>query len=364
MDIVSLILFIIGLVLLVSGAEVLVRGASRLAVAAGISPLVVGLTVVAYGTSAPELAVTIQSGYAGQADIAIGNIVGSNISNILLVLGLAAAVGPLIVAQQLVRLDVPLMIGLSVLLWVLGLDGQIGRLDGLCLALGAVAYTVFVIRQSRKESRAVRAEYAQEFGDGQSDTNAGQILKYLGLVALGTGMVVLGSRWLVNGAVIMAEILGVSELVIGLTIIAVGTSLPEVATSAVASLRGERDIAVGNAIGSNIFNILLVLGVGSLVVPNGVSVPASALGFDMPVMIAVAVACLPIFFADYTINRWEGFLFLGYYIAYTLYLFLQANHYHALGIYSTIMIVFVVPLTFVTIIILAIRAMLRNRHQI
>jgi cation:H+ antiporter len=232
------------------------------------------------------------------------------------------------------------------------------------LTLGAVVYTVFVIRQSRKESQAVRAEYAQEFGDGQSDTSAGQILKCLGLVAFGIGMVVLGSRWLVNGAVLIAQILGVSELVIGLTIIAVGTSLPEVATSAVASLRGERDIAVGNAIGSNIFNILLVLGVGSLVVPNGIIVPATALRFDMPVMIAVAVACLPIFFAGYTINRWEGVLFLGYFVAYTLYLFLQANHYHALGIFSTVMIVFVVPITFVTIIVLAIRAMLTKQHQV
>lgn len=363
MNLMTFVLFGIGLILLVSGAEVLVRGASRLAIAAGISPLVVGLTVVAYGTSAPELAVTIQSTYAGQADIAVGNVVGSNISNILLVVGLSAAIAPLIVAQQLVRLEIPLMIGLSFLVLLMGLDGKISRVDGLILASGAVAYTIFAIRQSRKESREVQEEYAQEFGDGQAHAGLWQVLIQLGLVGLGVAMVVLGSRWLIDGAIALARHFGVSELVIGLTIIAVGTSLPEVATSAIASIRGERDIAVGNAVGSNIFNILAVLGFGSLVAPDGVSVAASALHFDIPVMIAVAIACLPIFFTNYRIARWEGLVFLGYYGAYALYLFLQATHHDALRTFSAIMITFVVPLTVITFLILALRALRTNRAK-
>lgn len=357
---ITFVLFVVGLVLLISGAEFLVRGASRLAVAVGISPLVVGLTVVAYGTSSPELAVTIHSSYGGQADIAIGNVVGSNISNILLVLGLSASIAPLVVAQQLIRLDIPLMIGLSILVLVMGWDGQISRFDGLILTMGAVAYTVFAIRQSRKESREVQEEYAQEFGDGA--TSPSHIAIQLGLVAIGVIMIMFGARWLINGAVAIARLLGVSELIIGLTIIAVGTSLPEIATSLIASIRGERDIAVGNAIGSNIFNILFVIGLGSLIVPNGIKVSAAAMSFDIPVMIVVAVACLPIFFIGYNIARWEGFLFLGYYAAYTLYLFLQATEHDALATFSTIMITFVVPLTIITFTILAIRT-IRNGQQ-
>jgi cation:H+ antiporter len=360
---VTFILFVIGLVLLISGAEFLVRGASRIAVAAGISPLVVGLTVVAYGTSAPELAVTVQSTWAGQADIAIGNVVGSNISNILLVLGLAAVVAPLVVAQQLIRLDIPLMIGLSVLLLLLGLDGHIGRVDGLILTIGAVAYTVFAIRQSRKENQKIKAEYEQEFGADEVGTGPGYLLTQFGLVVIGVVMVTLGARWLINGAVVMAEYFGVSQLVIGLTIIAVGTSLPEVATSMVASLRGERDIAVGNAIGSNIFNILFVIGLGSVLAPNGVNVSPSALSFDIPVMIAVAVACLPVFFIGYSLARWEGFLFLGYYVAYVVYLFLNATNHDALATFNEIMLLFVIPLTVVTFFILAVRMFRTNQQQ-
>lgn len=357
----TFVLFVVGLVLLISGAEFLVRGASRLAVAAGISPLVVGLTVVAYGTSSPELAVTVQSSYSGQADIAIGNVVGSNISNILLVLGLSAAIAPLVVAQQLIRLDIPLMIGLSILVLMMGWDGQIGRVDGLVLTSGAVAYTIFAIRQSRKESTEIQEEYAQEFGDGT--TTPAHIAIQLLLIAIGVIMIMFGARWLINGAVTIARLLGVSELIIGLTIIAVGTSLPEIATSLIASIRGERDIAVGNAIGSNIFNILFVIGLGSLLVPNGIKVSAAALAFDIPVMITVAVACLPIFFIGYNIARWEGFLFLGYYAAYTLYLFLQATEHDALATFSTIMITFVVPLTVITFSILAIRTIRTGQQR-
>ncbi len=356
MDIITLLLFILGFVLLISGAEFLVRGASRLAVTIGISPLVVGLTVVAYGTSAPELAVTVQATYAGQADIAIGNVVGSNIANILLVLGLSALTTPLIVDQKLVRLEIPLMIGLSFLVLFMGWDGAISRLDGIVLFAGAVAYTVFAIRQSRKESKAIQKEYEEEF-DGEKAIlkSPVQVAWQFVLIGVGISMLMLGSRWLIDGAVAMAHYLGVSELIIGLTVVAVGTSLPEVATSVVASLRGERDIAVGNVVGSNIFNILSVLGLCSIVAPAGINVSTAALSFDIPVMIAVAVACLPIFFTDYRIARWEGVMFVGYYVAYTVYLYLQATEHGALGPFSLVMSLFVIPLTVITLLVLLVR---------
>ncbi|HUE75285.1 MAG TPA: calcium/sodium antiporter, partial [Chloroflexota bacterium] len=348
MDNSTVVLFVLGLVLLIVGAEVLVRGASRLAVAVGITPLVIGLTVVAFGTSAPELAVSLQSTTTGQDAIAVGNAVGSNIFNILFVLGISAVVAPLVVAQQLVRFDVPLMIGVSFLFLFLALDGTISRLDGLVLVAGVIAYIVFVIRQSRRESAEIAAEYEQEFGTTEQ-SSAGRVVINVGLIVVGLVLLVLGSRWLVEGAVTIAQTFGVSELIIGLTIIAAGTSLPEVATSVIASLRGERDIAVGNAIGSNLFNILTVIGLTGVVTPAGVTVPSAVLSFDVPVMIAVAVACLPIFFTGYSIARWEGGLFLAYYLAYVLYLILNATEHAALAAYSTVMLAFVLPLTVLTL---------------
>lgn len=364
MDTITLILFIAGFVLLVSGAEFLVRGASRLAIAVGISPLVVGLTVVAYGTSAPELAVTVQATYNGQADIAVGNVVGSNISNVLLVLGLSAIVAPLIVDQKLVRQEIPFMIGLSFLVLYMGQDGLISRTDGIILFAGAVAYTIFAIRQSRKESKAVQEEYEYEF-DGEKVTlkGPGQTALQFGLIVVGVAMLILGSSWLIKGAVAIANYLGVSELIIGLTVIAVGTSLPEIATSIIASVRGERDIAVGNVVGSNIFNILSVLGLCAIAAPAGIAVSTAALSFDIPFMIAVAVACLPIFFTGYKIERWEGFLFLGYYVAYAVYLYLQATEHSALEPFSTAMAWFVIPLTVITLIIVLVREIQMKRRE-
>lgn len=348
MDLLTLILFIVGLGLLISGAELLVRGASGLAARVGISPLVVGLTVVAFGTSSPELAVSIGSVWSGDADIALGNVIGSNIFNILFILGLAALITPLIVAQQLIRLDVPLMIGATVLLLVLAQDGIIGRLDGALLAGGVVAYTTFLIRQSRKETNAaVLAEYDDVAPPAMAWTIQ------VGSLVGGLALLVLGSRWLVNGAVQLAGALGVSDVIIGLTIVAAGTSLPEVATSVLAGLRGERDIAVGNVVGSSIFNILAVLGLSSLVSPDGLAVAPSMITFDIPVAIVVAVACLPIFFTRHLIARWEGGVFLTYYVAYTLYLILNVAEHDALPTYSSVMLAFVIPLTVITIVVLA-----------
>ena len=351
MNTMTVVLFVAGLGLLVLGAEWLVRGASRLAGALGISPLVIGLTVVAFGTSAPEVAVSVKSAWAGQPDLALGNVVGSNIFNVLFILGASAIITPLVVSSQLIRLDVPVMIGLSVLVFLLAGDGSIGRLDGALLFAGVVVYTAFQVRQSRKESAAIRDEYAQEYAPKRSSTPAN-----LALVAAGLALLVLGSRWLVNGAVAFAQALGVSELVIGLTIVAAGTSLPEVATSILAAFRGERDIAVGNVVGSNIFNLLAVLGLSGLVAPGGLPAPAALLRFDLPVMVAVALACLPIFASGAVIARWEGALFLFYYAAYTAYLVLAAQQHDALPAFSAVMEAFVLPLTAVTLVVVGWRA--------
>ncbi|MGE3962056.1 MAG: calcium/sodium antiporter [Dehalococcoidia bacterium] len=323
MDILTVVLFVVGLVLLVVGAEALVRGASRIAATLGISPLVIGLTIVAFGTSAPELAVSTSSALAGSADVAIGNVVGSNIFNVLFILGLSAAIAPLTVARQILRLDVPLMIAVSLLLVVIALDGNIGLVDGAALTAGILTYTGWAIVSSRRASKALVAEYAEEFGE-QETTERGIVVDVL-LVAGGLGLLVLGSDWFVGGATEFAEALGVSQLVIGLTLVAAGTSMPELATSVVASIRGERDIAVGNVIGSNIFNILAVLGIAAIASGGDVPIADSALRVDVPVMVGVAVICLPAFFTGRLIARWEGIAFIGLYVAYVAYLYVSAT---------------------------------------
>lgn len=350
----TLLMLAAGLVLLVLGAEMLVKGASRLAAVIGISPLVIGLTIVAFGTSAPELAVSVGAAWSGSADLALGNVVGSNIFNVLFILGLSALIAPLVVAQQLVRLDVPLMIAASVVVLLMGLNGAIERWEGILLFAGIIAYTVFLIRQSRKETNPqVQAEYAEAFGD---DKAGGKHHLLNGMYILGgLALLVLGSNWLVDGAVQIAQHFGVSELVIGLTIVAAGTSLPEVATSVIASIRGERDIAVGNVVGSNIFNLLSVLGLSSVVSPAGISVQESAVQFDIPVMIGVALLCLPVFFTGYRISRWNGALFLFFYVAYTVYLILNAMHSSYTAEYFDAMVHYVIPVAAIALIAAAFR---------
>lgn len=343
--------FLFGLAFLVIGAEALVRGASRLALSIGVSPLVVGLTVVAFGTSSPELAVSMQSAASGRADLALGNAVGSNIFNVLFILGLSAVIAPLLVARQVVRQEVPMMVGVSFLPLLLGADGRIGRVDGILLLGLLLAYTVFLIRQSRRQqtdSDETRPDDATVPAAWERRVSV-QLL----LIAAGLGLLVLGATWLVDAAVTFAQYLRVSELVIGLTVVAAGTSFPEVATSVVAALRGQRDIAVGNVVGSNVFNILAVLGVASAVNTAGMPVAPSTLAFDLPVMIAVAIACLPIFFTGNRISRWEGLLFLGMYAAYMGYVLLAAQEHDALRPYSAVMTLAVLPLVALTLAIVA-----------
>ena len=348
----NLLMFLLGLVALVAGAELLVRGASRLALSFGVSPLVVGLTIVAFGTSAPEVAVSVGAAASGTTDLAIGNVVGSNIFNVLLILGLSAVIAPLSVHVQIIRQEVPLMIGATLVLVVLVLDGRLSPPEaGLLLAL-LVGYTVFLVRQSRSAAPDDQEEYEKSSPHSRWDSHwAVQLL----LVAVGLVLLVLGSDWLVGAATAFAQALGVSDVVIGLTIVAAGTSMPEVATSLMASVRGERDIAVGNVIGSNLFNILGCLGLSGLVASGGLQVPAAVLNFDLWVMTAAMLACLPVFMTGREIARWEGAVFLGYYAAYTAYLILAAQQHAALAAFSQVMMSFVIPLTIVTLVAVLIR---------
>jgi len=338
-----------GVAFLVAGAELLVRGASRLALALRIPPLIVGLTVVAFGTSSPELAVSIEAALAGHADIAIGNVVGSNIFNVLLILGAAALVAPLRVSSQLVRLDVPVMIVVSVMLLSMAWDGRIGRLDGVLLLVALLAYLAYLFRAGRKAAAETEPD------PGRQGRGAIAFALDGGFIVAGLILLVLGSDWLVEGSRLIATRMGVSELLIGLTVVAAGTSLPELATSVVAAVRGERDIAVGNVVGSNIFNILAILGIAATVAPAGLVASAAAATFDIPVMTAVAVVCLPVFVGG-TIERWEGGLFVAYYIAYAVYLALDATDHGALPQFRNAMIYFVIPLTVLTLAVMMLRS--------
>jgi len=350
-----LLLFVAGLAALVLGANVLVRGASKLALSFGISPLVVGLTVVAFGTSAPEVAVSVGAVIAGQDDVATGNVVGSNILNVLLILGVSALIVPLTVNVQLVRQEVPIMIGVSLLLLVLGMDGALSYRDGLLLAALLVAYTAFLILQSRRETTRA-GDYEAELKSSARVAWDSTPLVQVALVGAGLALLVLGADWLVDASIAFARSIGVSEIVIGLTIVALGTSMPEVATSIVAALKGERDIAVGNVIGSNTFNILGCLGASALISGStGLALAPSLLAFDMWVMLAVAFACLPVFLTGREIARWEGAVFACYYVVYVVYLILAAKEHDALEPYSATMMSFVVPLTIITLIVSLIR---------
>jgi len=355
-------MLVAGLVLLICGGELLVRGASKLAASLGLSPLVVGLTVVAFGTSSPEFAVSLQAALSGQAEIALGNVVGSNTFNVLFILGLTALITPLVVSAQVVRQEVPIMIGASLALAIFALDRSITRWEAALLFAALLGYTAFLVVQSRRESREVQVEYAA--GPRRAARRHWEDRLPVQLLTIAGGLVLLvtGSNWLVAAAVAIAQSLGVSELVIGLTIVAAGTSLPEVAASVTAAIRGKRDIAVGNVIGSNIFNVLGVVGLAGIVSPAPLPVPQSLLQFDLLVMLAVAFACLPVFLTGAAIARWEGAVFFAYYVAYAAFLVLTARQHEALATFALAMQTVVLPLTVLTLVVVSVRA-LRGRHR-
>jgi cation:H+ antiporter len=353
---VTILLFLLGLAALIAGSALLVRGASKMALSFGISPLVVGLTIVAFGTSSPEVAVSVGAVLDGKADIAIGNVVGSNIFNVLFILGASALITPLVVHSQLIRQEVPIMIGASLLLLVLGLDGRLSVWDGALLFALALCYTGFVLVQSRRNNRETKAEFSEEFGSPTAGAWDSSIPAQIGLVVTGLVALVYGSEWLVTASVAFAKAMGVSDLIIGLTIVAAGTSMPEVATSIMAAIKGERDIAVGNVIGSNTFNILGCLGLSGLVSgTQGLTMAPAVLAFDIWVMLAVALACLPVLITGREIARWEGTVFLLYYATYVTYLILAAQRHAALEGFSAVMLSFVIPITVITLIVVLVR---------
>jgi cation:H+ antiporter len=343
-----------GLALLALGGWGLVSGASRLAALAGVKPLLIGLTVVAFGTSAPEMAVSLHAGLAGSGDIALGNIVGSNILNVLLVLGATALAAPLTLKPELLRLDVPIMVGVSALACFLALDGTVSRVDGGLLFAGLLGYLALSAVAGRRKNLAGLPAPRVRAGPWEWSGRGGQVL-------LGLGLLVLGARFLVDGAAAAARHLGMSELVIGLTVVAAGTSMPEVVTSIVAAARGERDIAIGNVVGSNLFNLLGVLGVTAALTPAGVPASAGLRTFDLPVMLAVAVLCLPVFSRRLRLGRTEGALFLLYYAVYTGYLVLESLSPAAFPVYEKAVLWGVLPLTLVPLGIACVRSWIQAR---
>lgn len=311
--IVDLALLAVGLMLLFFGGGGLIRGASELAARVGVSPLAVGLTVVAFGTSAPELVVSLDAALSRASDIAVGNVVGSNIANIGLILGLAAMVRPMVAKSRMVKIDAPLMIAVALLLVGVMVDGTVGRLEGGLLLVGLAAYVAFTFRGARRESREIREEFAS-----QAPPEPGSVGWSFVRAAVGLGLLILGGHLLVGAAVALATDLGVSQAVIGLTLVAVGTSLPELSTSLVAAVKGHDDIGIGNAVGSNIFNVLGILGVTAVVHPP----EAGAISMiDMGVLVAFSVGLGILLLTGRRLDRWEGAVLLAAYTGYSIWLF-------------------------------------------
>jgi cation:H+ antiporter len=350
---------VIGLVALVGGAEWLVKGAASIASRLGIAPVVIGLTVVAFGTSAPELAVSVGASLTGSADLAFGNVVGSNIANVLLILGASALVGGLAVQQRIVQIDVPLVLVASFAVLLMALDNRIGRIDGALLFTGVIVYTVWLIRGSRKERADIIEEYQESVDELEGAVVDRPVLMQVGYLVVGLLGLLLGSQLLVTSATDIAASLGVSDLVIGLTVVSIGTSLPELATSLLAAFRGQRDIAVGNVVGSNLFNLLSVLG-ATAVVSGDVPVGDASLRLDLPVMLAATIVLVPIFWNGFEIRRWEGGVLLAFYAVFVGYLVLDASDQEAADVVGPAAL-FVAPLVVMTFTVFGYQGW--RRHQ-
>ena len=331
MDLGGLMLFLAGLAALIVGAEMVLRGGARFAALMGIRPLVIGLTVVSIGTSMPELAVGITASLEGSGSIAVGNIAGTNMVNILFILGLSALFRPLELHLQVIKLDLPMMIIAAGLMAGLAGDGVLSAGDGVVLLAAAALYTILLLRQH--ESAAVEEEFQDMCGGGveescQTEPEAGKReasrarLKNALLLAAGVAISVIGAQWAVHGAVEMGRALHVSEAIIGLTVVAIGTSSPELVTTAIATIRNERDVAVGNLLGSSIYNILVILGLTCMATPGGLPVERQLLMLDIPLMAGVALACVPVFWSGKRISRLEGGLGVAAYLIYLLWLIL------------------------------------------
>jgi len=341
--------------LLVGGAELLVRAALDLAVRLHVRPLIIGLSLVAFGSTAPQLTVSLQAAYQGAPDVAVGSVVGSNIFNVLVILGLAALIIPLRVSRQLVRLDLPLMIAASALVYVLALNGYLGRLEGLLLVFGLLGYLAMLWHQSRHYARTYPAPDPTSRPAGRFWF--GTVLQIL----LGLGLLSLAGHLLLEAAIEVATDLGLSERIIGLTVVAVCTSLPELAAALIAALRGEREIAVGTVIGSNLFNLLAVLGLTALVAPQPLSISPNALDFDLPVMLGVAALSLPVFYSGYRVTRAEGLVFLCLYLAYGLHVVAFTTGMPLAGRLERLMLFYALPALGVVLLYTTLRAW-RRQH--
>ncbi|MFZ9744506.1 MAG: calcium/sodium antiporter [Aquiluna sp.] len=361
MSLTDVLLVLAGLVVLITGGESLVRGASTLASKLGISNLVIGLVVVSAATSAPELAVTLGAVLGGEPGLAVGNVVGSNIVNILFILGLSAIFLPLLIQRQVVRFDMPVMLSMALALLFFSFDGEISQIEGVLLFAGLLFHTIASIRIGRKEV------VTENITPAQPALNAKPVKLWLALILLvvGIGALALGAQLLVTGAVNIATSLGISGLVIGLTVVAIGTSLPELATSIIAIRRGERDMAVGNIVGSNIFNIGMVLGLPAILFAEGIPIPPAAIAVDLPLMVAASLALVPIAFTGFSIARWEGGLFVGLYAAYITFVILDSTGHDAATGFTAVMLWFVMPLIAATIVALTIFEirLIRNRKK-
>jgi cation:H+ antiporter len=319
----GILLLILGLVLLVFGAEVMVRGAARTATVLGVPPMVIGLTVVAIGTSTPELAVSISAGLKGSGGLGVGNIAGANVFVMLFVMGLSALWKPLPLQAQVIRLELPMIVVAALMMTALAWDGRLSQLDGLILLGGGIGYTLALLRMTRRASRAARKEFRDEYGPQTVHrkhprwlADAGYVVMLLGGIAL----VVTGAELLVRGAVSIAEAAGVSTGLIGLTIVAFGTSSPELVTTLVATYRDDRDVAVGNLVGSGVYNILAILAIACAVTPGGLPVERRLLSFDLPLMAGVAIGAVPVFITGRRVSRFEGGLGIAIYLSYLTWL--------------------------------------------
>lgn len=309
-----------GLLLLVAGAELIVRAGSRLAALVGIPPILIGLTIVAVGTSTPELAVGINAALQGNGSLAVGNIAGANSLNILFILGLSALLMPLSLEMRTLRFDLPVMTAAALALLVMAWDGVLTRMEGMALVTAGIAYTAAVIHWARRESRAVIAEFSKEYPVPPANGERRKPWSSLAVLLAGIAIVVVGAELLVDGAVALARMMGVSDAFIGLTVVAIGTCSPELVTTVVSTLRQERDIAIGNLLGSSVYNILFILGAIVIVPSAGIPVETALIRIDIPVMGAAAIACVPIFLSGRRVTRMEGAALVASYLAYLTYL--------------------------------------------
>lgn len=340
----TVILFFISVIALWAGAKWLVQGSAQLAARFRIPSILIGLTIVAWGTSSPEVAVTLVGAWKGEGELVIGNIVGSNIFNLLFILGLSALMTPIVVKWQLIRLDVPLMIVSTLFFWFLAFNQKLGHLSGLLLLVGMGFYLFITFRFAKKEETTK-----------EKLPHLPSLWMQIISIVLGLILLIAGSELFISQASKIARSLGVSELLIGLTLLAGGTSLPELVTTLMALRKGENDIAIGHIVGSNISNLLGVMGLGALLSPQAIEIPQKALTFDIPIMIAASIGALPIFFTGHRISRWEGILFLFYYALYLTFLLLEMRFRSSLFYFTTALFFFIIPLTILTVIIGVVR---------